>query len=160
MALIRIWPYTSKHRLAVLLAIIICVTCALSTLVLAVPARDARDCQQQVTVQTAPISIERRGWRSMVVRELTELLAKAIRNGGEMASWVIEKLDKKAARAFKKHARSIAGELDKIAKIPDLTTQIVKEKLYYFLHKELSLSGGTALQIADLVKAALDFFLF
>ena len=151
---------THQHRLAVLLSVSICVTCALSTVVLAVPAQDARECQQQVAVQTTPMSIERRGWRSVVVRELTELLAKAIRNSGEMASWVIDKLDKKAARAFKKHARSIARELDKIARIPDLTTQIVKEKLYYFLHKELSLSGGTALQIADLVKAALDFFLF
>lgn len=77
-----------------------------------------------------------------------------------MASWVIERLDKPAARAFKKHSRDIADELDKIAKIPDLTTRIVKEKLYYFLHGTLGLSGGTSLEIANLVKAALDFFLF
>jgi len=92
------------------------------------------------------------GVKSLIVRELTEFLALAIRQGGDIAAWIIARLDGSAAKAFRKHARSIADELDRIAQIPDLTTRIVKEKLYYFLRNQLGLSGGTALEIADLVK--------
>jgi hypothetical protein len=36
----------------------------------------------------------------------------------------------------------------------------VKKKLYYFLRNELGMSGGTANQIADGVKRAIDILVF
>ena len=98
-----------------------------------------------------------KGW---LVKQATQLLATAIRHGGDSVAYVLKYLDKKAARTFRTHAKSIARELEKIADIPDLTTRIVKEKLEVFLRVELKVSGGTSLQIADAVKAALDILLF
>ncbi|WP_428265657.1 hypothetical protein [Haliangium sp.] len=99
------------------------------------------------------------GARGEIVKHAAMLLADAIRHGGDEAAEVLKHLDKGAAKAFRKHSGTIANALDKIALIPDLTTQIVKEKLLSFLRNVLKLQGGTALQIADAVKAALDWML-
>ncbi len=67
-----------------------------------------------------------KGW---LVKQATQLLAAAIRHAGDSVAYVLKYLDKKAAGAFRTHAKNIARELDQTASIPDLTTRIVKEKL-------------------------------
>lgn len=97
------------------------------------------------------------GAKGELVKQATKLLATAIRRGGHEAAKILKYLDKDAAKAFKKHSGTIARHLDRIAKIPDLTTRIVKEKLYNGLRNGVGLNGGTALQIADAVKAVIDW---
>jgi len=100
------------------------------------------------------------GIKSFFVKKAVKLLATAIRHGGDIVKEIIRHVDKKAAKAFDKHADEIADELDRIARLPDLTTRIVKEKVYWFCRHELKLSGGTSLQIADGIKRALDILVF
>lgn len=65
-----------------------------------------------------PESGQRQGLKSKLIRELTELLAKAIREGGSVASWIIEQLDASAARAFRKHAGKMLMNLSVSPRFP------------------------------------------
>lgn len=67
--------------------------------------------------------------------------------------------DPKALKWFGKHASKIAGELDRIAEIPDLIPKIVGEKIWYFLVGSLRVDGGSAKVIAVAIEAAIEAFL-
>ena len=116
--------------------------------------RTHQDCQRP-TRTPVPAGI-----RGKIVSGAVRLLAKMIRNGGEYVGKVLRYLDDDAARAFRRHSKDISKELDRIAKLPDLTTEVVKEQLFNFLKNTVGLSGGTALEIADAVKAVLDWVVF
>lgn len=102
----------------------------------------------------------RKGVKGKIVSAAVKALAKTIKHGGKYVSKILRYLDDEAATAFDKYSKEIAKELNQIAKIPDLTTVVVKEKLLYFLTGTVGLGGGTALQIADAVKAVLDWIVF
>ena len=80
--------------------------------------------------------------------------------GAAALAYVTRWLDDDAARAVARHSNDIARGLNDIARIPDLTVGIVREKLYYFLRKECSMTGGTALQIADAVATTIEWLVF
>ena len=65
-------------------------------------------------------------------------------------------VDRRAARNARHYSDEIADELDRIAMVPGLTSNMVKRALFRFLRDDLGLSGGTSLQIADGVKRAID----
>jgi hypothetical protein len=78
--------------------------------------------------QRAANDAEAQGVKGKVVADATKLLAAAIRHGGEKMVRVLSYLDGAAAVTFKRYSGNIANELDRIAKISDLTTHIVKER--------------------------------
>ncbi|SDC06558.1 hypothetical protein [Shouchella lonarensis] len=104
--------------------------------------------------------VEQQGVKGWIAKQAIQLLASAIRNGGKEVSKLVGYLDKGAAKAFNKNSGKIANELDKIAKIPDVTANMVKDKLYTFLTKQLKMKGGDAMQIADAVKAVVNWLIF
>ncbi len=131
--------------------------------------RDGIDSDCRLALEAHEESIQAKVWtptpipggiKGKIVSEATRFLAKTIRHGGKYVSKILRFLDDDAAKAFSRYSKRIAKELDSIARIPDLTTRIVKEKLYYFLKDTVGVSGGTALEIADAIKAALDFIIF
>lgn len=81
----------------------------------------------------------------------------AVRKADDIFYDIIKRMDSVAANSFRAHASKIASQLDYIATIPDLTANIVKTKVYNFYINSLGLSGGTAIQIADAIKWAVDF---
>lgn len=100
-----------------------------------------------------------RGVKSWLLREALEYMAAAIRSGNFIIQKIIGYLDKKAAKAFREYADDIADGLDDIAKIPDLTMNIVREKLRYFLTDQLKINHGTAEVIVGAVETVLGTFL-
>ena len=102
----------------------------------------ARESSTALPQSSAFTSLEPQGAKGEVVKRATKLLAKAIRHGGDEAAKVVRYLDKDAAKAFKKYAKSIADDLDRIAKIPDVTTRIVKENSITFYETALVYGEG------------------
>jgi hypothetical protein len=86
----------------------------------------------------------------------TKALAAAFKHGGDEVGLVLKFVDKDAAELVKNNMRAIGDELEDIAKIPDLTSNIIKDKLYHFLVRELAVPPKAALQIADGVKRAIN----
>lgn len=117
---------------------------------------------QEVSIRSRPPNepmADPRGIKSWLVKQAVELLAGAIRHGSRLAELLIAKLDDKAAKAFREHSGDIARGLEDIAEIPDLTVGIVREKLRYFLTKEIKMSHGTAGVIVEGVTYALGLLL-
>ena len=106
---------------------------------------DTRQAVQQNAVQM--------GIKSKIVTKLVKLLASLIRKGSDKVHHIIKYLDDAAADTFRRYSGRIADGLDEIAKIPDLTTRIVREKIYHYMVNELRIASGTALQIADAIEA-------
>ena len=115
-------------------------------------------CASQVNAVHAGDEVPQ-GVRSYLTKKAVQLIAAAFRHGGDVLAYVVKWLDDDAAKAVAKNSGRIADALNDIAKIPGLTTNIVREKLYYFLKESLSLSGGVSLQIADAVAATIDWLL-
>ncbi|PWK09007.1 hypothetical protein [Tumebacillus permanentifrigoris] len=120
--------------------------------------------QQQPLVQAPPSQqpqmAEPDGVKGYIVKKAVQLLATCFRKGAPYIGDVLEYLDAKTAKTAIQYSGKIASKLDEIAGIPDLATNVVKEKMYNFLLKDLKLSGGTALSIADGIKRALDILVF
>lgn len=102
---------------------------------------------------------DRKGAKSWAVKKAVQLMAKGIRAGNFIVHKIISYLDKKAAEVFRARSYEIAEGLDDIAKIPDLTVRIVKEKITYFMVETLKMNDGTATVIAGAIEAALWVFL-
>lgn len=104
-----------------------------------------------------------RGIKSYLVKEalkfISWLLKKGVTNDAVMSK-VTEEFDRQAATALTRNARSIAAELEYLATIPDVTTQVVKEKLFYFMVNTLKMSGGSAEIIADGIANGINFLIF
>lgn len=95
------------------------------------------------------------GIKSFLVKKAVQLISASFRHGGDLVGEVLKFVDKKAADTAKRHSNDIADELDRIANVPDLTSNIVKEQLYNALTRA-GIDSGTALQIADGVKRVVD----
>lgn len=102
---------------------------------------------------------EPHGFKSWLIKKALQYMAAAIRAGNYIVREIISHLDKKAARAFSEHADDIADGLDKIAKIPDLSVSIVREKLRYYLINDIKMNHGTAEVIVAAVEIVLDTLL-
>ncbi|TCP66086.1 hypothetical protein [Baia soyae] len=100
------------------------------------------------------------GIRGYLVKLAAEAVAFAIRHGGSVVGELVKFLDGPAAKAFKKHSGTIADKIDDLANIPDVTAEIIKTRLYQFLKGPMDINAGTAMQIADAIKWAINFFLF
>lgn len=96
------------------------------------------------------------GLKSFFVKLAVKTLAAAFRHGGDEVALVLKYLDKPAANAAKRYSHEIGDKLGDIAKVPGVSSSIVKKQLYNFLANDLGLSHGTALAIADGVKRAVD----
>ncbi|GIO03055.1 hypothetical protein ABE137_25300 [Brevibacillus laterosporus] len=73
---------------------------------------------------------------------------------------VLKYVSDDAAAFVYKYSDKIAKQLFKIAEIPDLTVNMVKDAIFQFLNKKLDMDAGLALEIADGVKRALNIILF
>ncbi|MCF6095361.1 hypothetical protein L1765_15500 [Microaerobacter geothermalis] len=111
---------------------------------------------------TQPLNniVQPQGIKSTIVNIAVNTVASALRYGGPALEYIVGFLDKKAAASLSKNANKIADKLDYIAEIPDLTSNMVKTYVYNFLRNDLKISGGTALQIADAIKAVIDWLIF
>ncbi|MDQ0416696.1 hypothetical protein J2Z48_000863 [Croceifilum oryzae] len=112
--------------------------------------------QLEQQLQNGKGDINQKGVKSYLTKLAAQLLASAIRHGGDLLGKLLKELDDDVAKAFSKNSRSIANYIDEIAEIPDVTTRIIKEKLYYFLVGTLGMNGGYAQQIANTVKWIID----
>ena len=101
-----------------------------------------------------------RGAKSFFTKLALKAIAAAFRHGGDEVGYVIKKVDRNAASAAKSHSKQIADALDDIAKIPDVTANVAKDKLYRALVRDVGLPPGVALQIADGLKYAINILLF
>ncbi|SDZ16094.1 hypothetical protein [Thermoactinomyces sp. DSM 45892] len=104
--------------------------------------------------------VTQNGIRGYLVKLAAEAVAFAIRHGGSVVGELVKFLDGPAAKAFKKHSGTIADKIDDLANIPDVTAEIIKTRLYQFLKGPMNMNAGTAMQIADAIKWAINFFLF
>lgn len=117
--------------------------------------------QPQRLVHCAPIAYTNdvspspQGVKSWLIKQALELIATGIRKGGRVVQELMSFMDASAAKAFRKHARDIADALDDIARIPDLSRRVVKDKLRVFLTKTLELNHGTAQVIVTAVDGVL-----
>lgn len=100
------------------------------------------------------------GWKSYLMKLATRALAAALRHGGDEVKHIVKYVDRDAAKLVDRYSDEIADALDDIAKIPGLTSNIVKKKLYTFLVNQLGMQPKLALQIADGVKRALEIVAF
>lgn len=98
---------------------------------------------------------EAQGVKSWMAKKAVHLLADAIRHGGKAVHTVIGYLDDKAARVFHKHSGRIADGLDDIARIPDITVNVVGEKILYFMTGQLGISYGTVQLIRKAIEGVL-----
>lgn len=105
-------------------------------------------------------TIEPYGVKGKVVSAACKTLAYAIRNGGSALSKLLSYLDEGAANVVNRYGGMIASELEYIARIPDLTANMVKSRLYLFLYEDLGLSAGVSLAIADAVKGTINWIIF
>ncbi|MFS0655726.1 hypothetical protein [Bacillus sp. 179-C3.3 HS] len=102
--------------------------------------------------------IQTKGFRGYLVKIAAEVVADGIRYGGKAVSLILKNADGKAAKDFTKNSNFIAKKIEEIANIPDVTSNMIKKKLYAAL--EPKIGGGSAQVIADGVYYAINFFLF
>lgn len=138
------------------------VICTCVTLVAGVAASEARasatahGSTMSRTSTADPQLARASGAKSYLVKLATKLVAASFRHGGDVFNAALKHVDRRAARNARRYSDEVADELDRIAKIPDLTSNMVKRSLFRFLRDDLGLSGGTSLQIADGVKRTID----
>lgn len=81
-----------------------------------------------------------------------KLLATAIRKGYAPLGLLIAKLDPKSVGPFLKHSAKISDLLDDFAKIPDVTSKIVNDRLFHLLSDKngaFKIAPGLAKDIAE-----------
>ncbi len=104
--------------------------------------------------------IESKGVKGWIVKKAIRVVASAIRYGGRILDYILQFLDRGAKNALSKYANKIADKLDRISTIPDITANMAKDYIYYFMTNDLKIPGKYALQIADAIKAAINFVIF
>jgi hypothetical protein len=104
--------------------------------------------------------IETQGIKGWIVKKAIRGVASAIRYGGSVLDYILQFLDRGAKNALSKHANKIADKLDRISTIPDITANMAKEYIYNFMVNDLKMPGRYAMQIADAIKAAINFIIF
>ncbi len=104
--------------------------------------------------------IQTQGIKGWIVKKAIRTVSSAIRYGGRALDYILQFLDRGAKSVLSKHANKIADKLDKIATIPDITANMAKDYIYYFMTNDLKIPGKYALQIADAIKAAINFVIF
>lgn len=103
---------------------------------------------------------ETQGVKGAIVKAAVKKIAKALRYGGPILNKLLRYLDPKAASILSKYASRLADKLDYIATIPDLTANMVKDYVFNFLVNDLKVKGGSALVIADAIKAVVNWLIF
>jgi hypothetical protein len=94
---------------------------------IAAPASSQHEVEA-VAAQSSP-----QGIKSAAVVRALKLLATAIRKGYAPLGLLIAKLDPKSVGPFLKHSAKISDLLDDFAKIPDVTSKMVNERLFHLL---------------------------
>lgn len=104
--------------------------------------------------------VQPEGAKSYLVKQAVKVIASAIRYGGDALEYIVKYIDDDAARALNRYSDQIADKLDYIATIPDLTANIVKDYIFNFMVNNLKIQPGLAMQIADAIKAAINWLIF
>jgi hypothetical protein len=109
------------------------------------------------TVDSDEDDLDGQGVKGYLVRLAVEAIAAAVRYGGPVLTYIVGKLDKPAAQALSRYSGYIAGKLDYIATIPDLTANMVRTYIFNFLAYDLHIGYGNAQSIADAIKSAINW---
>lgn len=136
------------------------ITCAAfvfgSVPVMAAPVA-SHDAANEVAASPAP-----QGVKGRTVAKAVVLVAKGIRVGNKHFGKLAQALKGPAATAFLSHSGKIADLLDDIAKIPDLVSHVVREKLFFALSNTqgaFKIEPGLAKDIADEIVAVVNALL-
>lgn len=139
---------------------IVWMTCAAFALgsmpVMAAPAA-RHNASNEVAASNAPQGVKGRTCAAAVV-----LVAKGIRKGNKHFGKLVQALKGPAAATFLQHSEKIADALDDIAKIPDLVSRVVGEKLFYALSNPqgaFKIEPGLAKDIAGEIVAVVNALL-
>lgn len=95
--------------------------------------------------------VETRGAKSLAIKTTLKDIASGLRGGSEkLIKFAGKALDKQAVKVLRKNLDFVADAIGGVARIPDLSEHVVKEKPFYALR---SLDHGNAVVTSDAVTA-------
>lgn len=99
------------------------------------------------------------GLKTRAIVKAVKLLASGIRKGDRYANKVIGQLDDASRAAYRAHAHTIANKLDKLAELPDLAVNIVKDQIITLLNVELGVQYRVAYDVAEVISIVISAML-